>query len=86
MGQIVYFLCAITSLGCTVLLINRYRKARIGLLFWSAVAFLAFTITNILLFIDLVLVPNMDLSVIRNVITLGGVLVMVYGLIREATR
>lgn len=86
MGQIVYVLCAVTSLGCTILLINRYRKARISLLFWSAVAFLAFTITNILLFVDLVMVRGVDLSVIRNSITLAGVLVMVYGLVTEATQ
>ena len=84
MGQLVYFLCAVTSLGCTVLLINRYRKAHISLLFWSALAFFAFTITNILLFIDLAVVQGVDLSLVRNAITLAGVLVMVYGLITEA--
>jgi hypothetical protein len=86
MGHIVYVLCAVTSLGCTILLINRYRKARLGLLFWSACAFLAFTMTNVLLFIDLVMVPDRDLSLLRNLITLTGVLVMVYGLITEATQ
>ena len=25
-GKIVYILCALTSLGCTLLLISRYRK------------------------------------------------------------
>lgn len=84
LGQVVYALCGITSLACTVLLFNRYKKARVGLLFWSAVAFLAFTITNVLLFVDLVLVPDMDLSLLRNSITLAGTLVMVYGLIRES--
>ena len=53
MGQIVYILCALTSLGCTWLLIGRYRKSRVDLLFWSAIAFLLLTVTNVLLFIDL---------------------------------
>ena len=33
MGEIVYILCALTCLGCTGLLIGRYRKSRVDLLF-----------------------------------------------------
>ena len=84
-GQLVYVLCAITSLGCTWLLIARYRKTRIPLLFWSAAAFFAFTITNILLYLDLVVVPELDLSIVRNSITFTGALVLLYGLIRSDT-
>jgi hydrogenase/urease accessory protein HupE len=85
MGQTVYILCALTSLGCTVLLTGRYRKTRVQLLFWSALAFLAFTITNVLLFVDLVLVPDVDLVIVRNAVTLGGVLILLYGLIHNNT-
>ena len=85
MGIAVYILCALTSLACTVLLMGRYQKTRVSLLFWSAVAFLAFTVTNSLLFFDLVVVPDFDLSVIRNVITLSGVIVLLYGLIHDHT-
>jgi hypothetical protein len=84
-GQIVYILCALTSLGCTVLLIGRYRKTRVDLLFWSALAFLAFTVTNVLLFVDLVVVPDVDLVIARNGFTFVGVLVLLYGLIRNNT-
>ena len=84
MGQIVYILCALTSLGCTWLLIGRYRKSRVDLLFWSAIAFLLLTVTNVLLFIDLgILGPEADLSLWRNGSTLAGVLVLLYGLIRN---
>ncbi len=86
MGYAVYILCALTSLGCTVLLINRYRKSRVNLLFWSAVAFLLLTVTNILLVIDLVLLPTtVDLSVYRNFATMVAVSVLLYGLIRNNT-
>lgn len=86
MGQIVYILCALTSLGCTWLLIGRYRKSRVDLLFWSAIAFLLLTVTNVLLFIDLgILGPEADLSLWRNGSTLIGVLVLLYGLIRNNT-
>jgi hypothetical protein len=85
-GYAVYILCALTSLGCTGLLVSRYRKSRVDLLFWSAIAFLFLATTNILLFVDLVLLgPNKDLSLYRNVATLLGVLVLLYGLIRNST-
>lgn len=86
MGEIVYILCALTCLGCTGLLVGRYRKTRVDLLFWSAVAFLLFSVTNVLLFIDLgVLGPGTDLSLYRNGATLLGVIVLLYGLIRNNT-
>ena len=86
MGYVVYALCALTSLGCTLLLIGRYRKSRVDLLFWSAVAFLLITVTNILLFVDLVLLgPVSDLGLYRNCATLAGIVVLLYGFIRNST-
>jgi hypothetical protein len=86
MGEIVYMLCAITSFGCTWLLIGRYRKTRVDLLFWSAIAFLLLTVTNIFLFVDLgIMGPDTDLSLYRNGATLLGVIVLLYGLIRNNT-
>ncbi|HEX7858694.1 MAG TPA: DUF5985 family protein [Verrucomicrobiae bacterium] len=86
MGEIVYILCALTCLGCTGLLIGRYRKTRVDLLFWSAIAFLLLSVTNVLLFIDLgIMGPGTDLSLYRNGATLIGVIVLLYGLIRNNT-
>jgi hypothetical protein len=86
MAYAVYILCALTSFGCTVLLIGRYRKTRVDLLFWSAIAFLLLTITNILLFIDLGLLgPSVDLSLYRNGASFIAVNVLLYGLIKNNT-
>jgi hypothetical protein len=86
MAHAVYLLCALTSFGCTVLLVGRYRKTRVDLLFWSAIAFLLLTVTNILLFIDHgVLGPDVDLSLLRNGATFIGVNALLYGLIRNNT-
>ena len=86
MGYIVYILCALTSLGCTILLFGRYKKTGVQLLFWSSFAFLAFTITNTLLFIDLVLLgPARDLALWRNLCTLIGICVLLYALINDNT-
>jgi hypothetical protein len=84
--QLVYLLCAATSLMCMALLARRYKQTKVALLFWSSLAFLAFAISNILLFIDLVVVgPAYDLSFWRTIPTLVGVVLMLYGLIRTET-
>lgn len=85
MAQTVYILCGLTSLACALLLFRQYRRTKGGLLLWSTLSFACLGFTNVLLFVDLVLLPEIDLSVIRSAITLIGMLMMLYGLIREST-
>jgi hypothetical protein len=66
-----------------VLLLRQYRATRGRLLFWSAGCFLCFAITNVLLFVDLVVLPDTDLSLIRSLITLAGILMLLAALIWE---
>jgi len=81
MASIVYLLCAITSLICASLLLRSYLANRTPLLFWSSLCFVGLALNNILLFIDLVIVPTIDLSFYRAVCALIAVLVLVFGLI-----
>lgn len=83
MGPIVYVLCALTSLGCAVLLARGYRRSRARLLLWSALCFFGITLQNVFLFVDLVLVPQLDLSIVRNAIAFVSVAMLVFGLIWE---
>jgi hypothetical protein len=85
MGEAVYMLCALTSFTCTWLLVSHYRKTKVPILFWSALAFLCFTVNNVLLFVDLVLVPQMDLSIARTACALAGVGILLGGLIHQNT-
>lgn len=80
-GQIIYVLAAVTCLLCTVLLLRQWRRTHLKLLFWSGVCFLTLTAANVLLFIDLVLVPHVDLAIYRLAITLLAIIFMLYGLI-----
>ena len=80
MAHIVYILCALTSLACAVLLGRAYRASRVKLLFWSTVCFTALTLTNVLLFIDLIVFPGVDLQPLRSAVTLLGVSALLYGL------
>jgi len=74
-------LCAITALTCTVLLLRAYRASGFNLLFWSAVCFAGLTVNNVLLFVDLVLVPDVDLLLWRNVAAVLGVGTLLLSLI-----
>jgi hypothetical protein len=79
----VYVLCTLTSLACAALLLRGFRRTGSRLLLWSSAAFAVFTANNLLLFVDLVVVPETDLSVFRAALSLLGVLVLVIGLVWE---
>jgi hypothetical protein len=85
MAEAIYILCSLVSLVCTVLLLRGYLRSRVRLLLWSSLCFLGLTISNILLFIDLVIFPQVDLSLWRSLATLIGLIVLIYGLIWDAS-
>jgi hypothetical protein len=79
-----YALAILTSLGCTSLLIRGYRQRRYPLLMWSAACFAFLTVNNVLLFVDLVMFPHIDLRLWRLLAALAGVACMLYAFIRES--
>jgi hypothetical protein len=81
MGTIVYGLCAITSLACALLLLRGYRDSRARLLLWSGLCFVGLAANNIILFVDLRVVPELDLSAWRTLPAVVGVGFLLYGLI-----
>lgn len=84
MAEIVYLLCALTSLACTALLARAWRRTRSRLLMWSSLCFLLFTANNIVLFADRVIVPDVDLALVRAATGAAGVMVLLFGLIWDA--
>ena len=81
MAETVYILCALTCVACAVLLVRGYLKSRARLLLWSSVCFAGLTGNNILLFMDKVMLPNVDLLLARNLVALLSLVAMLYGLI-----
>jgi hypothetical protein len=86
MAAAVYILSALISLACAVLLVRSYLQSRTGLLLWAAVCFLGLTLNNTLLFVDKVVVTDVDLSLWRTLPAVAGMLALVFGLLWEATR
>jgi hypothetical protein len=83
MAPLIFVLCALTSLACAVLLVRGYGRTRSRLLLWSALCFFGLTVQNVILFVDLVVVPDLDLSVLRNAIGLAALCLLLFGLIWE---
>lgn len=81
MAETVYILCALTSLGCAALLFRGYWQSRTRLLFWSSVCFVGLAANNALLLVDLVVLPDVDLSLFRSAVALVSLMVFVWGLI-----
>lgn len=61
----VYVLCMLTSLFCAFLLFRSYRTQRSPLLLWSTVCFVGLAIGNALLVLDLIVLPDVDLRLLR---------------------
>jgi len=80
MAELVYTLCAVTSIVCAWMLFQAYRGGRTRLLFWSSLCFAGLAVNNILTVIDLIFVPQADLSALRSAVALLSIGVLVYGL------
>jgi hypothetical protein len=83
MGKLIYALCMLTSLGCTILLLRAYLRSRYRLLLWSGLCFAGLTINNLLLLADKLSGPTLDLTTWRLVVALAALIPLLYGLIWE---
>jgi hypothetical protein len=83
MADLADILCALTSIACAVFLLRGYRQSHSRLLFWSGLCFVGLALNNILLIIDIRVLPNVDLSNIRALPALAGLLLLIFGLIWE---
>ncbi|HVR71648.1 MAG TPA: DUF5985 family protein [Vicinamibacteria bacterium] len=80
----IYLLCAATALACAVLLLRSWRRTGARLPFWSGLCFVGLMAENVLILVDLWLVPDISLLVLRRSAALAGVAALVYGLVWEA--
>jgi hypothetical protein len=81
MAEVVYILCAATSVLCAVLLFRSYRNSRAKLLFWASLCFIGLALNNLLLIVDLYAIPSVDLFFPRTIIAVIAMGMLLYGLI-----
>ena len=74
----------LTSIACMVFLFRSYLATRRRLLLWSGVCFVGQSVNNIVLFLDIVVLPEADLRPLRLTAALVGMLFLIYGFISES--
>jgi hypothetical protein len=85
MAAVVYLLGTLVTLICAILLLRAYSKARTPLLLWGGLCFALLTVSNALLFVDLVLLTHqVNLYVWRLATAAAGMLLLLYGLVFES--
>lgn len=83
MAAIIYTLCALTCFACAFLLLRAYARVHHRLLFWSGLCFVGLTISNLILVLDRLVFPDIDISTPRLIAALLAVALLLYGLIWE---
>lgn len=78
---IVYVLCFLTSGACAWLLGRSYMRSRARLLLWSSACFVLLAGNNLLLILDLLVLPDINLRVGRLLFSLAAVCVLLFGFI-----
>ena len=81
MAEAVYILCALTAVACAVLLLRAWKRTQSRLLLWSGLCFAGLAGNNVILLLDLFVVPDTDLSLVRQIPALVGVLLLLFGLV-----
>jgi hypothetical protein len=85
MAEAIYLLSAATCLVAAAMLLRQYLRRRTPLLLWSFIAFVGLSVNNVLVYVDLVLVTDVDFSTPRAATSAVAMLVLVYGLIWEGS-
>lgn len=80
----VYILCFLTSGACAYLLARNYWRTGTRLLMWSALCFGFLALNNAIVFVDALVLPDIDLAVPRLALSLAAVMVLLFGFIWEA--
>ena len=77
----VYILCFLTSAACAWLLGRSYGTTRAPLLLWSSICFVFLALNNLVLVLDLMLLPSLDLRLLRLLLALAAGCALLFGFI-----
>lgn len=77
----VYILCFLTSVACAWLLGRSYFANGTRLLLWSGICFWFLAANNLLLVLDLLVLPSYDLRLARLLLALAAVVSLIWGFV-----
>lgn len=78
---VVYTLCFLTSSACAWLLARSYGRSGARLLLWSCLCFVLLAANNLVLVVDMLVIPKVDLRLGRLLLSLAAVGVLLFGFI-----
>jgi hypothetical protein len=78
---VVYTLCFLTSSACAWLLARSYRRSGARLLLWSCLCFVLLAANNMVLILDMLVLPDVDLRLGRLLLALAAVSVLLFGFV-----
>ena len=81
---IVYLLCLVTSVACAWLLGRSYGRSGMRLLLWSCVCFVLLAANNLVLVVDLLVLPQFDLQIVRVALAVAAAAALIWGFVWEA--
>jgi uncharacterized protein DUF5985 len=84
MAPTVYFVGVLVTCLCAVLLLHAFSRVKQRLLLWSGLCFVGLTLSHILLFVDLVIWPDVSLYTWRLSTAAISMLLLLYGLVLES--
>ena len=79
----VYTSCAVTASVTATMLLRAWRNTGTAMLFWSGLCFVGLAVSNVVVLVDLLLVPQLDLRWLRSATGLLAVSLLIYGLLLE---
>ena len=82
----VYLLCFATSAACAILLARSYFSSRARLLLWSSICFLLLAANNLVVVIDMLLIPDVSFRMLRLALAFSAVSVLLFGFIWDLER
>ena len=83
MAAALYIATCFTTLLCAILLLRAYARVRRRLLLWSGLCFVGLTVSNFLVFADIVVFER-DLYTYRLASAVIAMALLLYGLIWES--
>jgi hypothetical protein len=79
----VYTLCFLASSACAWMLARSYRRSGARLLMWSCLCFVLLAANNLVLIVDMLVLPAVDLRLARLLFALAAVSVLLVGFVWE---
>jgi len=79
----IYCFCFLASVSCAWLLVRFWRRAGTGIFYWSGACFGVLALDNLLAVAQILAMPETDLFIYRNLVTLSALAVFLYGFIWE---